>query len=712
LNVKSSCAVATTANITLSGEQTIDGVVTSDSRVLVKDQSSASENGVYVTASGSWARATDFDAPAEVASSFVFISGGTAGADTGWVCTNEPESVTVDTDDITFSQFSDAGHITAGTGLTKSGNSISINASQSTITSIGTLSGATPLVFEGDTANDYETSISVTDPTADNTWTIPDSTDTFVGKATTDILTNKTLTSPRIGTSILDTSGNELFNLTATSSAVNEFTVANSATGNSPTISATGGDSNIDITITPKGTGEVNIGAGNLNYAGTAITATGAEINLLDGITTLSGSNTGDQTLPTDFVSAASGGTFSGNVSFGDNNITNVGDISLDSISSDAGTSINVVLGSDAGDDFTVDTSKLVVEGDTGNVGIGTASPLGLLHIEKDMGDTSADLSTMSSHHLVLATGGGTNDTAGIGFYASGNEYVGAAIQFKRTSNAGTGDLTFYVKDTADESSGDEPTAVMTMNDDGNVGIGTNDPWSPLDVSGPEGANLVTLGNRADAGDDISIYLRSNGTANFHTPGAGNITFSPGASVKVSMLAGGNVGIGVTDPTSPAGVDRVLELSGTSAGIVLTDADEDTHWEIYNAGSTLYHYNGAQRLTIAADGTFTGSGSADISDRELKENINSIENGLDTIKQLQGRTFTWKEEADMQKGTKYGLIAQELEEVLPDLVYDECGIRQKEDGTWYKSISTNGVIPVIIEAIKELSAKVTALENA
>jgi len=126
LDVKSSCAVATTANITLSGEQTIDGVVTSTSRVLVKDQSDASENGVYVTASGSWARATDFDAPAEVASSFIFISGGTVGADTGWVCTNEPESVTVDTDNITFSQFSDAGHITAGTGLTKSGNSINI----------------------------------------------------------------------------------------------------------------------------------------------------------------------------------------------------------------------------------------------------------------------------------------------------------------------------------------------------------------------------------------------------------------------------------------------------------------------------------------------------------------------------------------------------------------------------------------------------------
>jgi len=61
----------------------------------------------------------------------------------------------------------------------------------------------------------------------------------------------------------------------------------------------------------------------------------------------------------------ASGGTFSGDVSFGDNNITNVGDVSLDTISSDAGTSVGVTLGTDAGDDFNVGSGKLLVEGDT-----------------------------------------------------------------------------------------------------------------------------------------------------------------------------------------------------------------------------------------------------------------------------------------------------------------------------------------------------------
>ena len=98
----------------------------------------------------------------------------------------------------------------------------------------------------------------------------------------TQTLTNKTLTSPKIGTNILDTNGLELLNLTATGSAVNELTLANASTGNSPVLSATGGDSNVGITLTPKGTGEIAIAAGNLNYGGTAVTATGAELNYSD----------------------------------------------------------------------------------------------------------------------------------------------------------------------------------------------------------------------------------------------------------------------------------------------------------------------------------------------------------------------------------------------------------------------------------------------
>ena len=79
----------------------------------------------------------------------------------------------------------------------------------------------------------------------------------MVTTAGTQTLTNKTLTSPIIGTSILDTNSNQLALLTATSSAVNEITLANAATGNNPTISATGDDSNIGISFATKGTGVI-----------------------------------------------------------------------------------------------------------------------------------------------------------------------------------------------------------------------------------------------------------------------------------------------------------------------------------------------------------------------------------------------------------------------------------------------------------------------
>ena len=77
----------------------------------------------------------------------------------------------------------------------------------------------------------------------------------------TQTLTNKTLTSPKIGTSILDTNGNELFLLTATGSAVNEITYNNAATGNKPTLTASGDDTNIGVSIQPKGSGTITIDA-------------------------------------------------------------------------------------------------------------------------------------------------------------------------------------------------------------------------------------------------------------------------------------------------------------------------------------------------------------------------------------------------------------------------------------------------------------------
>jgi uncharacterized cupin superfamily protein len=109
--------LATTANITLSGEQTIDGTLTSSSRVLVKDQTDNTENGVYDTGAGAWTRATDYDSTAEILQGTYFpVQSGTANANTIWVMT-EDDVTSVGSDPINFTLFQSASVYTAGDGL-------------------------------------------------------------------------------------------------------------------------------------------------------------------------------------------------------------------------------------------------------------------------------------------------------------------------------------------------------------------------------------------------------------------------------------------------------------------------------------------------------------------------------------------------------------------------------------------------------------------
>lgn len=163
IDAKASVRAATTANISLTGAQTIDGVsVVAGDRVLVKNQSTASQNGIYVAASGSWARAADANTDAEMSpGTFVFVEEGTINGDAGYVM-NADAPITLGTSDITWVQFSGAGQVVAGDGLTKSNNTlnvvgtadrITVNADsvdisanyvgQSTITTVGIITSGT-----------------------------------------------------------------------------------------------------------------------------------------------------------------------------------------------------------------------------------------------------------------------------------------------------------------------------------------------------------------------------------------------------------------------------------------------------------------------------------------------------------------------------------------------------------------------------------------
>tara|TARA_A100001234_G_C12605750_1_gene377067 strand:- start:13 stop:942 length:930 start_codon:yes stop_codon:yes gene_type:complete len=172
------------------------------------------------------------------------------------------------------------------------------------------------IVFEGSTANDFEIRLKAKDATADRdiilpdvsgnlvldsatqtltnktlttpvissisnsgTINIPSGAGTFTTIAATQTLTNKTLTSPtlntpKIGTSLNDVNGNELIKVTATTGAVNELTLANGASTTGPTLSATGTGANLNIIMTPKGTGSVELN--KAAFSSSTITANGA----------------------------------------------------------------------------------------------------------------------------------------------------------------------------------------------------------------------------------------------------------------------------------------------------------------------------------------------------------------------------------------------------------------------------------------------------
>ncbi|HZY07705.1 MAG TPA: hypothetical protein VFE69_08170, partial [Ilumatobacteraceae bacterium] len=126
LSWKEAVRIATTANVTQSGLTAIDGVTpAANDRVLCKDQTTGSQNGIWLAQSGAWTRALDFDAAGEAEGAAAFVMEGTVNADTAWVCTtNAP--ITIGTTALVWSQFAGGGTVTAGAGMTQSGNTLNV----------------------------------------------------------------------------------------------------------------------------------------------------------------------------------------------------------------------------------------------------------------------------------------------------------------------------------------------------------------------------------------------------------------------------------------------------------------------------------------------------------------------------------------------------------------------------------------------------------
>ncbi len=131
LAVKTAVRAATTANITLSGTQTIDGIaLIAGDRVLVKNQTTTTQNGVYDVAAGAWTRSADSDTGTELVNAFYFVTLGTTLQATGWT-QSTPGPITIGSTSLVFNQFSGAADYVAGAGLTKTGITFDVGTASS-----------------------------------------------------------------------------------------------------------------------------------------------------------------------------------------------------------------------------------------------------------------------------------------------------------------------------------------------------------------------------------------------------------------------------------------------------------------------------------------------------------------------------------------------------------------------------------------------------
>ena len=237
-------------------------------------------------------------------------------------------------------------------------------------------------------------------------------------------------------------------------------------------------------------------------------------------------------------------------------------------------------------------------------------------------------------------------------------------------------------------------------------------------------------------------------------PSGGSVTDAVTITSAQELRCRSNVAYGSPYPGSTQSTTNAVSFGLHNAGSggnrmrfvnnQCTQAEIETIARDVNTGSandadlifkTTQDASTATRLTISHNGTFSGSGTNDISDKRLKENIVTIANATDKIKALEGRTFNWRSSVDgvkvgLETGTQYGFISQEMENIIPEFVSDESGIRGfDKDGkfvgsattciaTYAKSVKISGVIPILVEALKEtlteidiLKGRIAALES-
>jgi len=377
---------------------------------------------------------------------------------------------------------------------------------------------------------------------------------------------------------------------------------------------------------------------------------------------------------------------------------------------------------------LTVDTDTLAVDSTNNRVGIGIASPSYHLHVYKASG--TSQIRTQSA--------GSTGTDIGR-IEAQADSYVAQQIVYGTGevyhSSNGTSHIVGVTSGTGTLRLHSGGSEAVRIDSSGNFGIGRT-PNYKLDayLSGT-GSPAVASSN-----DNIVTILQSVGSSqgNVGTLTSHPLVFLAGNTERMRVNTSGYVGIGTTSPSFPldveaatgnvtarihggatAGDDAFLRIgiqntTGTT-GVYFGDSTTATVGRVnyeHSDDSIRIWANSQENVRVEADGDLQVRGdvvaySTVPSDERLKDNIEVVESALDKVKQLRGVTFTYKENGKEAAG----VIAQDVEKVLPEAVIEKELPFKSDDGKKYKVVQYDALHALMIEAIKELSDEVARLKR-
>jgi len=234
------------------------------------------------------------------------------------------------------------------------------------------------------------------------------------------------------------------------------------------------------------------------------------------------------------------------------------------------------------------------------------------------------------------------------------------------------------------------------------LGIGTSSPTQPLSIRNAGAAYLdVAGGSRTLGTNSFTFGQAGDGVVAFFQRENAAMYWATNSTERMRLDSSGNLLVGQTS-LAPATLGASLAATGIISSAVAASTNATTAYNLYSTNGGAYRFYVGMAGTVYATSTTITA----ISDQRLKENIRDLDDGLDVVMALQPRKFDWKEGKGQNIKNARGFIAQEFEQVLPDMI-EEWRDPAPEGEEPYKAINAN-LIPTLVKAIQELKAEFDA----